>query len=108
MAVSFGIEFELARHSNLIDGIIQSRGMYLQTGKPGDKISDLNPNNLLLEVPEVGFDKKWDSLLFEFLKVKYKKKGVAKKDLSQIARKHIHSTRELRNVRHRNNNIEPD
>jgi len=61
MSLGFGISFNISRDLNLIDGIIQSKGLYIQTGKKGDKISKtLKDDKILLEVPDMGINEIWN------------------------------------------------
>jgi hypothetical protein len=99
MKVEFGIEFNLPTQNALIDGIMQSRGFFLQVGKGGDKLSTLHSDRILLVVPEMGFDKKWDEILIETIRSKYKKLRYPKKELTIATNKHIRSMRELWSIR---------
>ncbi len=102
MEVSFGIEFDVMRDLNVIDGIIQSRALYLQCGKKGDKFSDLSAPKILVEVPFLGFDKKWNYMLLDALKRKYRKMNFTKSEASEATKRHIKTMRELYH-RRRNN-----
>lgn len=99
MEVSFGIEFELSRHSNLIDGIIHSRAFYLISGKVGDKVSKQIGNGILVEVPNMSFDKRWNELFKIALKKKYKLRGASKKEANKYVDEHIKSIRDVWNLR---------
>ncbi|WPV00041.1 hypothetical protein SNE26_28935 [Mucilaginibacter sp. cycad4] len=99
MIIEFGIEFNLPTQNTLIDGIIQSRGFFLQVGREGDKPSTLFSDRILLEVPEMGFDKKWDEILIAIIRSKYKKLRYPKNDLTAATNKHIRSMRELWSIR---------
>ncbi|HEY2584075.1 MAG TPA: hypothetical protein VGI43_19860 [Mucilaginibacter sp.] len=100
MDVSFGIEFDLKTQFSVIDGIIQSRGFFLQIGVIGDKPSStMKTDKILLEVPDMNFDTKWNELLFETLKSKYKKKHLPKKEVSIAVQTHLKGMRELWKIR---------
>jgi hypothetical protein len=99
MNISFGIEFTISDKFSLIDGIIQSRGFYLQSGKSGDKISEFKNDCILIEVPNVGFDDYWNKLLFDTLKEDYKKKGASRKEIPNFVKEHIKRMREIWNMR---------
>jgi hypothetical protein len=100
MKVEFGIRFIIATDVTIIDGIIQSKGVYLQTGKKGDKVSKkLNDEKILIEVPEMGIKEFWNNLLQKTLIVKYKKLGLSKKESKGAALQHIQSIRELWKIR---------
>jgi len=44
----FAIEFDVNKHHSLIDGILQTNGFYLLTGKSGDKVRRSQPFNATL------------------------------------------------------------
>jgi hypothetical protein len=99
MKLSFGIEFQLSNQFTLVDGIIKSRAFYLIAGKIGDKVSQRIKDGILVEVPNMDFDKKWDELLMDAVKKRYKKMGTSKKERQVSANAHIKSMREVWNWR---------
>jgi hypothetical protein len=100
MQIEFGIRFDLTKDLTLIDGIVQSKGLYLQTGKKGDKVSHkLNDEKILVEVPDLGIRDFWNSLMQKRLIEKYRKKGFSKKESTKVAIQHINSIRELWKIR---------
>lgn len=99
MQLSFGISFDLLKQFAIIDGIIQSKGLYLQTGKAGDKISEFKTESILLEVPETGFESQWEEILLDTVKTRYKKLGATKNEIKILSQKHIKSMREMWNIR---------
>lgn len=107
MSITFGIEFSISEREAAIDGIIQSRGVHLQIGKSGDKVSTIFVNEakqkthgcVLVEVPNLDFDTKWNELHMNFLKHKYRKQGASKSDSNTLAKEQIKKMRELWNVR---------
>lgn len=102
MEVKFGIEFNIEKQYALIDGVIQSRGAYLQTGKAGDKVSEFKGSSILIEVPDLKIDDKWNEIVFETVKDRNKKAGATKKDAGNLARQQIKSMREVWNIRRPN------
>lgn len=99
MKVQFGIDFRFEDQYSLVDGIIQSRGFYLMTGKASDRVSQSINGSILVEVPHMNFDKKWNDLLISTLKKKYRKMGASRKDARKYANEHIKSMRSVWNVR---------
>ena len=99
MVLKFGICFILKKHYSLIDGIIQSRGLYLQSGILGDKVSNNVSNNILFTVPDSAFDDQWSKILLDVVKDNLKKKGAPKRELKQISELHINQMRELWHIR---------
>lgn len=99
MKLSFGIEFTFEKQYILVDGIISSRGFRLQAGKPGDKVSEFKNESILIEVPNLDFDIRWNELLKKILIDKYKKQGVPKRHLQGLVAEHIKSMRQVWNFR---------
>jgi hypothetical protein len=98
MEIKFGIEFDVSRDLNIIDGIVNSRALYLQCGIAGDKFSNFESPKVLIEVPFLGFDTKWQSLMVDALKRKYRKMNFTKKEAAHATTEHIRSMRELYNA----------
>ncbi|MCJ8211659.1 hypothetical protein MUY27_18215 [Mucilaginibacter sp. RS28] len=100
MKTSFAIVFDTQNENALIEGIIQSRGFILQVGKTGDKPSSTQKEDkVLLEVPDLGFDFKWNTILTDVIKSKYKKMGLSKKEINIATKEHIKSMREVWAIR---------
>lgn len=101
MEVTFGIVFNLSEQYTLLDGVIQSRGFFLQNGKKGDKIN-LEKDYIILEVPFMDFDKEWDGIVFNIVKSELKKSGASRKEVKKLAIQYIKSMREIWNIRREN------
>lgn len=96
MEITFGIRFSIKDDFAIIDGIIQSKGVYIQTGKKGDKVSKtLDNNKVLVEVPDTGIKKIWDSFLTKTLTKKYIKQGLSSHEAKITTLQHIKSMREF-------------
>tara|TARA_B100002049_G_C16056358_1_gene366006 strand:- start:3 stop:563 length:561 start_codon:yes stop_codon:yes gene_type:complete len=90
------IKFETSKHSSLIDGIIQSRAVYIQPGKVGDKLShDVNAPKVLVEIPARTTFNNWDDILVKSIKKRLKQEGVSRKELAKVALEFISTTREV-------------
>ncbi len=99
---NYAIEFRLDKEFSLIDGIIHSHALYVISGKKGDKVSKSFNNGILIEIPDHGFDKRWNQILVDTLKDAYKKKGVAKKERQMIVNQHINTMRGVWKIRREN------
>ena len=95
MVVEFGIRFNIEKECLLIDGILQSQGLLLRSGKKGEKISEIQTDTILIEVPETGMKSEWDDLFFKIITKKCRKKGIPKKESKTIAFDQIKSIREI-------------
>ncbi|WP_316739323.1 hypothetical protein [Pedobacter aquatilis] len=97
---SFYIEFSLEKNSALIDAIFQSRGLYILHGFLGEKISKkTNDNIVLMEIPDLNQDERWNKTLRDILKTRFKRQRVPKKELSQEVEKQIKHMRNLTHFR---------
>lgn len=55
--------FSIERQGRLVDLILRSRALYLQAGKPGDRLSTaLEEPRILLTLPDTGFAEYWDGV----------------------------------------------
>ncbi len=100
MEISFGIRFKISEDYSIIDGIIQSKGVFIQTGKKGDKVSkSLDKSKILIEVPETGIKSIWSQMLNKALISKYKKMGFSRTESKEITQDHILKMRELWKIR---------
>lgn len=81
------LEFDLNKHTALIDKIIQSGHLYLFSGEPGDKLSDPsvlnNSPSILVEVPSPDFKPEWE----EIYDLHLEKKGLSKKQIQELKNK---------------------
>lgn len=95
MEIEFGISLIVEEHYGLIEGIIQSRGLILMTGKKGDKVSNLDIPRISVEVPFMDFDKTWNKLLRDSLIKRLRKFGASKGEANEISQQQIISIREV-------------
>jgi len=97
---SFCIEFSLDKNPSLIDAIFQSRGLYILYGFPGDKISKRTSEDMvLMEIPDLKQDAKWNKTLREILKSRMKKQKVPKTQISKQVEGQIKKMREITHFR---------
>jgi len=90
------IKFDVKDNSNLIDGIIHARSVYIQPGNPGDKLSH-NPSapKILVEIPNKTSFPKWDDMLFKNVRNILKKEGVGRKELKKATKEYIETRRDV-------------
>lgn len=90
------VKFTVKKHSNLIDGIIKARALYVQPGKLGDKLSH-NPNapKILVEIPSKSTFPKWDDMLTKHVRTKLKKEGVGRKEIKKATVEYIETRRDV-------------
>lgn len=101
ITIEFGINFNTLQSFNIIDAIIQSRGLIIQNGKKGDKPSrNFKHTSLMIEVPNLGFDNIWEKKFHANLESYFRKKrGLSKKEAIMYTKEHIKQIRELLKIR---------
>jgi hypothetical protein len=94
------IEFDIAKQGILVEHILQSNGLYIQTGRVGDRLKhDLNRPKMLIEVPDTGIRALRDKLYFDAVVKRVRKDGLARRDAKEVARAAIGQIRELARFR---------
>ena len=91
------IVFSLKDHYNIIDAIIQSKGLLISYGSKGDKVSMVK-KRISLEIPITGIESKWEKTLQKLICKKYQKHKVPKSDLKKCVEEHIKAMREFTNA----------
>ncbi|HCZ9048365.1 TPA: hypothetical protein O4F77_000419 [Vibrio alginolyticus] len=78
------IEFDMSKHHHVIDGIVQTKTVYIQPGTIGDKLSDdINAPKILVEIPARTTFGEWDNMFKKYIGKKLKKEGVGRKELKK-------------------------
>lgn len=96
----FAIAFDVSKQYSLVDSIIHSRGFYLQTGMPGDRVSaTMGATRIIVEVPDLGFFPQWDRILSRNLSARFRKRGLSKKEANEAVKGQMRSMRELWELR---------
>ena len=95
------IEFDLEKQGILVDQILWAQGVYLQPGRPGDRLASTIDNpRILVEVPaNVAFAKRFRSGYRKALFRRFRNRGLSRIDSKSAARTLM---KELRSVLHRN------
>ncbi len=94
------LEFDLFNQWALVDLIISAQSLYLQPGRPGDRLSNkYNAPKILVEVPSKDFEKEWNKILLECLIKDLKREKFRPKDAGELSRKIIEETRKISNIR---------
>ncbi len=79
------LDFDIARQGILIEQILNAKALYLQPGRPGDKLKTTLENpRILIEVPDPKFKKKWKKIWHKEMSKAMREKGLNRKD-SKIA-----------------------
>lgn len=74
----------MSKHHHVIDGIVQTKTVYIQPGAIGDKLSDdINAPKILVEIPARTTFGEWDNMFKKYIGKKLKKEGVGRKELKK-------------------------
>lgn len=94
------LNFDIVRQGGVVDQILSSRALYLQAGREGDRLSNtLDAKRILIEVPETGFSKTWDGILFKYLVKDFRRKGLPKQQAKDAAKGAIEEWRKFDRLR---------
>lgn len=97
--LSFAIPFDI-HHFGLVDQILTARALYLQHGKPGNRlVATMDYPRVLIEVPPSGFEERWEQLLRNALTRDFRSKGLSRKAARSAAVEFITEWRELGGLR---------
>lgn len=73
------LEFEIVRQGVIVEQIIQSQGIYIQAGRPGDRLrTTFDHPRILAEVPSREFQPEWDRMLRKALVKDYRRRGLSR------------------------------
>lgn len=88
------LQFSLEKHLALVDGIMKSRGLYLQPSEFASRVSrGMEKPKILVEVPSTF--PAWDALQLELVAKQFRRNGASRKDAKVLAREHIQSMSEI-------------
>jgi hypothetical protein len=94
------IEFDIVHHGALVENILMARMMYLQAGKPGDRLSaNLEVPMLLVEVVETGFRPYWDKRFLKGVSNYFRSNGCNRADAKRRAQTVIDEIKQLATLR---------
>lgn len=90
------IDFELPRQGVLVDQIVRTGGVWLQAGRPGDRlVTNLDKPLVLAEVPSPSFKAEWDKIYLKALVKGFRRRGLSKGDAKDAAEGFLKQWREF-------------
>ncbi|MDO0822532.1 hypothetical protein [Desulfosporosinus nitroreducens] len=82
----FVVAFDTRKQGGVIDLIIKSQLLYIQPGKPKDRVSNtMDAPRLLVEVPSTYFANEWKKTFDEIMTRYFRKQGLSKKKAKSAA-----------------------
>jgi hypothetical protein len=96
--LKFVVQFDLEKHALLIDQAIFSSCIFLQSGKPGDRLANTYysrvSKRIFVEIGAGGFESKWEEIWTKMLYKKFKLHGYGFLERRRLAKRYIAITRE--------------
>jgi hypothetical protein len=90
------LEFEIVKQGCLVEQILIAKGLYLQAGREGDRLSaNLDAPKVLVEIPEAGFRRYWDHTFHRQIMRHMRKRGLSRRQAKQAASQCIEMWREF-------------
>ncbi len=81
------LEFNIVKQGILVESILTAQSLYLQPGRPGDRLRNtINNNKIVAEIPGMEFRKVWDKLFQTELEAYLRKKGLNRKTSREEAK----------------------
>ena len=95
------LQFDIEQYGGIVDNIIHSQGLYIQPGRPGDRVRTTRDNpRVLAEVSSREFQPEWNNMLGKAMrKVFQKKHGMSRAKAKLATEKHIDQWRDLLSTR---------
>lgn len=94
--LSIAIEFPIREYFIVIDGIIQSRALYIRSSDSSERfVQDVDAPALLLEIPEGTTPPYWEELYLKTVIQKIKDEGFSSKQAKTLAVEHLNRAREI-------------
>ena len=100
MDLTVALAFDPDKQGGLVDQIIHAKGLYLQAGRPGDRLIK-NPNapKIIANIPDTGFAKVWEDIFFHAAVKRARASGLGKRQAKEVAREFITQWRKFGNFR---------
>jgi hypothetical protein len=92
--------FSIERQGIVVDATLNAQAIYLQPGRPGDRLLD-DPDRpkLLVQVPDGGFQAMWDGLFVEQTAAAFRRSGMDKAVAAAAARGFVEEIRQISGFR---------
>lgn len=94
------IKFDFDRYAILVDLVLSARLVYLQSGKPGDRIKDdIDKTKMVVQVDESGFDSEWEEFFLTRQTSNFRRAGMKHRPARIAAREMLAELRRFGSVR---------
>lgn len=95
------LRLDIGKYGGLVDQIIRSQGLYIQPGRPGDRLSTTFDNpRVLAEVPSREFQPEWDRMLRKAMRKRFQREhGMGRSEAKLATERFISEWRDLSSKR---------
>ncbi len=95
------LRLDIGKYGGLVDQIIRSQGVYIQPGRPGDRLSTTFDNpRVLAEVPSREFQPEWDRMLRKAMRKRFQREhGLGRSEAKLATERFIAEWRDLSSKR---------
>ncbi len=96
------MEFDLSTWAGSVDQIVMTQAVYIQPGRPGDRlITTMDHGRLLIEIPAREFRDEWDRIFRKSAADKFRREGMNRAQAKQAAEGFMKTWRETLSMRMR-------
>lgn len=93
---TMGILFDLPYRAGLVDQIISTSFLYVQGGKPGDRLAtSLDTPRILIEIAAYGFTEQWEEILQRSMRRWFREQGMSRQQAKRAASAHVQEWRKF-------------
>lgn len=95
------VEFDLAQHHGiLVDGALTNHGLYVQAGRPGDRLKhDIERPKMFVELPDTGFAPIWERIYLSYTDRRFRRAGLSRMAARRAARNAVAMARSVSEFR---------
>ena len=95
------LRFDIGKYGGLVDQIIRSQGLYIQAGRPGDRLTTtFDHPRVLAEVPSREFQDEWDRMLRKATRKRFQREhGMGRAEAKLATERFIADWRDLSSKR---------
>jgi len=96
MEITAVFQFDLNKYDGFVDQIISVHTVYLQAGKPGDRLKyNLNAPKIFVEIPDTGLGPYWDDLFYRNAYRRMRADGLGRQQAKRAARQYVEEWRKF-------------
>jgi len=96
MEITAVFRFALNKYGGFVDQIISAKTLYLQAGKPGDRLMhNIKASKIFVEIPDTGFQPMWNDIFYRSAVRRMRSAGLNRQRAKQAARQFIEEWRKV-------------